>query len=364
MRIIISALFSVLLISSSLLCAEESLVKSITHEGLKLELQLRSANELELRFVGKTALSEPTIFAVQNPARIVLDLQERPFLKNGQHEIQALTPLKGVRFGVHKDKVRIVLDLVGLEVPPFKLRHQDGISVLSLLTLGNQELDLKSTTIEPNPSPANSLSAKTEKIESPSATPIPTLKAAVLELKEPQPKESEANPASNNNISPSSSTLKATTLENIKPKPTIEPPVSSAQDTAEVFDVRKLSTIKFTYLPEDRAPVIVFTLSARPDYSLARLSEKSFKLLIPKSAVLNTKLLNPFFPPRDFKGFNLVQVDPHSNNDLEIIIGVEKGVKLTSAIKGDEIIVRAINTVKATPAQTKGPKTTKAKPSK
>lgn len=341
-----------------MLSAEDPLVKSVVHEGLKLELQVRSANELELRFVGNTAFSEPTIFAVQNPPRLVIDLQERPFIKNGQYELQTLKPLKGVRFGVHKDKVRIVLDLVGLEVPPFKLRHQDGIAILSLLTLGNQELDLQNTPTGPDPSPASSLITNTDKIKNPSSTPIPKLKVPKLETSESElkaalPEESEPIPESTSYISTSSSSLKALTLENIKPKPTITsvPTVSATPNTAEVFDLRKLNSIKFTYLPEDRAPVIVFTLSARPDYSLARLSEKSFKLLIPKSAVLNTKLLNPFFPPRDFKGFNLVQVDPNSKSDLEIIIGVEKGVKLTSAIKGEEIIVRAINSAKASPAK-------------
>jgi hypothetical protein len=284
-------------------------------------------------------------FSLENPARIVVDVElSRANVKSSTTPLAGAV-LSGIRIGAHPDKIRIVLDLVRSIETRFlpdgagSLRIMLGRSKIVPQARGGTENKIKVVTNSPTPSPTATLKQTAE------VTPaVPTEKPTPIA----PPSTATATPNSamieTNDITPTPAAVTSTPTSAATPT-AISTATAPAREAKSVYLGRgsiTVSAINFDYNPVDKAPVIRIALSGRSEYKLSKRDDRSFSLLLPDARLSNSGTGLPQFPPQDFNGLTFV-LAAAKDNSVDISIGVERGIRVTAFAKDQEIWVRAVN---------------------
>ncbi len=236
-------------------------------------------------------LPQPIVFAVNNPMRLVVDIPGRSSQKARKVQIRD-SVIKSIRTGIHKDKIRIVIDMNLKNEPSYELLHgKRNHYQLSFSTAENKRSSINKRTI-PTPPTNTPLLAPTSK---PTPLTIGTQKADPA----PTPKQTH--------------------------------PVEKAA----------LNSIGFKLIGAKNDPSVILKLSKIEKYSLVRIDQNLYELSILNTTIAKEDLLLPSFPPESYTGLELVSVREKGNN-LLIRIYVGDLAKLKTYSKDNIILVRVI----------------------
>lgn len=315
-------------------------------QGIKFTVEAEHSGGMSIQ-VPTAAGIQLQAFILQNPARLVADISGirrklRPESKN-----ISLSPLSSVRLGVHPDKARLVFDFNTDSIT--MAEERSGLAVNLKVEFANQTEQSETpaaqateaptltrptqtptarpsivATEAPSPLPTNTPSPSPKATLAPTQTPVPTKQATI----EPSPTAS-ATPTQ----VPSTATPRATFTPSIVSK--------AATDSSPISGI-SVSALQFDYADADRAPILRITLSSKVEFKLSKKDDKTFKVLINNCRLSSRHLALPIFPPQEFVGltFSMAQ---QIGDDVEITIGVERGIKVSALPRDNQIWVKSLN---------------------
>ncbi|MCB0332021.1 MAG: AMIN domain-containing protein [Bdellovibrionales bacterium] len=321
MRFFRHSLFSLLLVFPLSGYAETFLGKTKNDVSVFLERRDSQSSEplketLRVTYQG-TNHAQPKVFYVPHPHRLVIDITGVQSTDNLTLPISQPSSLSQIRIGAHPDKVRIVLDISGNELPSY--------------TFEDSEDELQLTLSSGNPL-KNSVS-KTDKTQAPE----------ILALHRKSSPKKETTPALEPAVE-NSELASLHTPDLLRSQPSKAPIPSSAttrQDSEPTPDGPLITHLGFQYLEQDkeRAPVIVLSLTTRPNFSVRQEKAGVYKVFVKGHKLGSQRLKLPFFPPHDFEGINGMQLS-ESKKGVTLTLMLDPGSKLTSFTKGKEIFLR------------------------
>ena len=130
MRKILLRLLSV--VFSCLLCNASAMADEILHYtsdtlGVQAE-RGAAAGQYELRLSSPgSAESDFKVFALEDPARLVIDVTGSKHSKQQKVVAESNSLIKSMRTGKHPDKLRVVFDLAGSKVPDYSTSFAKGV---------------------------------------------------------------------------------------------------------------------------------------------------------------------------------------------------------------------------------------------
>jgi len=89
----------------------------------------------------------------------------------------------------------------------------------------------------------------------------------------------------------------------------------------------------------DQPPLIKLSLVERTSYRLVRSRARIYTLFIPDCQIDEEYLELPYFPPQDFPGIRFVTAK-QQEDDVEVTIGVDEGVRISSFVQDNDIFLR------------------------
>lgn len=262
----------------------------------------------------------PSTFILHDPVRVVIDIPSAiTGTKNKTITGTGSQILTSVRIGSHPDKTRIVLDLQAQTKPAVSVERQAEFAVVKVL------LGAAVTSIGPTP-----LSTTAPK---PLATPAvvipgtatPTIIPTAASTPSPSPAPTETS-------APTATPFPTVTPSQTTPVPTL-PPISSNT---------RISGLNFEYAGSERSPAIRINLDVRSEFKLSKTGEKTYTLSVPQASLGAPGLALAQYPPHDFIGFTFLQAQ-RKGEDVELTIGVERGIRITAVAQERDIVIRALN---------------------
>lgn len=293
--------------STPLSHAPHGVQPDIVHEGLALRL-VDVSNRVEIAVTGGN-VANARLFSLGSPNRVVLDIPGTKFISGGSVS-PAINPLIGsVRFGVHPDKARIVLDILAPEIPPTTLRTERGDAIVISLPVAPEIRALFEAT-----------QASRAALASPGVRS--------------EPENGAGQSANTSPLGPLAS-LSANGTRN--GEPAIGEPERSPTDVSQY-----LSGIVFETL-NDGTSAVRLLLNQRPAYSFQKNDKQTYRFTIKKCTLSGEELALPFYPPDDSRG--LTVINPRQNGeDVEIFVGVSPGFRISSTSSQTGITIRAQTT--------------------
>lgn len=281
--------------------------------GYSVELTTKNS-ESTITFKGFSEGSI-TVFDVDNPDRIVVDIAQTGIKLPKGTKTLADSCIRSVRFGAHADKTRIVLDRSDTACT-----HSEASSAKSF-TIKVTPLN----TVIPSPIPTAA-----------PATPSPTTTPTVSPKASPTP-----IPTLIPTLTPAHTlTPSPTSTPTITPQPEQTPTTEPTQPSIETPTQQGKVLKEITFSHENDQTIVMLSLSERTNFKLTRENPREYKITITDCSVGQQGLTLPQFPPNDMVGFTLVKATP-GENKLEITIGVDDGMKASAVNKDSMIIVRA-----------------------
>lgn len=327
---------------------------------------------VEIRAQNTAAAS---VFPLQNPARVIVDLpSDKPFAtKNLVPKANPL--LSAVRIGAPVEKMRIVLDLSDPGAPDFKVAKTGDMLRVSLLKR-------KPLAQEPprETAPPAATAAADAPLAEPSLSPTPpstptatsTIALTSTSLAQQSPAPSFVSPiTSEETLIAAAPAEDPVSLPAPSALPILEPPPeptataaafyptntaipATPASAAEAPTVRALVAqvplpagrqtlvaIDFESVYFDQAQGFRLSLTLPPQFKLSKKSERSYSLLISDSIVGGDHLKLVHFPPQHLPGLTHVLAG-QKGSDVEITIGVERGIRILAVARGTDILVRTI----------------------
>jgi len=331
------------------------------------------ADQKEFR-INLPKINSPRVFKLSNPNRLVVDVADVQIRKNKTVSLEENSSLKSLRFGVHPDKVRMVLDLQEDANPDFKVSANGQVITLSfnaptsnprvaqLETSATTKTETRSvqdvfakTVIQKENLPkatknkdktfeiASSVnnqnllksdSSKSEELSPEEIFPLSSSSPAkihALESEEATPKSRVSDKTLleevNNTLNSSSASKLKNTEKNIE---------KNTQPKAKNLQI---SNINFTKENPSKTSMIQITLNQKSPFTLVRTGQRAYRLTIPGAAFSEEHLTLPHFPPQDFKGVTLVNPEK-GNGQVEFFIGVDRNIKLSSFSNDNQILIK------------------------
>ncbi|MCB0334976.1 MAG: AMIN domain-containing protein [Bdellovibrionales bacterium] len=341
-----------------------SLRSTVTTTGPQYSFQITSPN-----------ISVVRVFPLQQPSRIVIDVQNSEPLKLNELDLMGNAFVQNIRIGNFQGNTRYVIDLKTARVPHFEwTQTKDAFRLL--LTAGNSRLfvpadepavaramlrpdsppparvmEPRAVSIEPAPRnrpqpelpkpPALSPKSKSEKKLYTGSTTTPSeITLALLERKDgPPPALPDKNIRSQTASTLSSAPeirSKATSLE-----PSTQPLVQAEKVVPPApprpLNGQVLTAIQFE--SSSQGPVVRLDLRQEPAYTLKKSGAKEYLLRVNNATVAKQSLLLPQFPPQDFDGLTMIMAE-QAGPDLNIFVGVDRDTKLNIARKASSLEIR------------------------
>lgn len=220
-------LTTIFLLSSSNALAEQTL-KEISFNGFKFKLTGNSENEIKVSLNFESTPSKVSGFIVDNPTRIVLDVEGVPSNTARNLTLQN-NKISKIRVGIHNDKTRIVLDssiLNGVSI------SQSGTPSAPVFTIAFENIPIKKLNAEEN--------IKQEEVVRETSTPQPSITSSTT--------PSISIPASPSQLQEELAPEKKE-MEKLIPEPTplklLEPkPVVSKEIDRELYKDKKVLTLE------------------------------------------------------------------------------------------------------------------------
>jgi len=264
-------------------------------------------------------IGEASIFPLQEPARIVIDLPANTAIAT-----KNLTPrynpwLAAVRIGSPPGKLRIVLELKSSAPTNFNIAK--GSEALAIYILeAPAEPEKTSPPAGPGETTASTATATLEPSPSPSPTPLPPTAS-------PTPAASTATPEP--------AVIAFTAAPTVRPLETVSPSITAI--TAETTYKQALTAIDF----DNVHPAFRLVLKTRPQFKLTKKDEHSYTLTISECSIIADHLKLPYFPPQNLVGFTHILARENPGG-IEVTIGVERGIRISAVAKDSAIVVRSL----------------------
>lgn len=361
--IIISLFFlSILIVRPSQVLAE-NLLSEVSSTQLRFSLvETESAFKILVRPIhGLDSLKSDltaNVFAIESPSRLVIDIPNIRSRKG--KDISIKHPLfSGLRLGVHQNKTRIVLDILGNRIPEY--------SISSDIALGALVVDL-SFPGEQMPSTPDSYT----EISEPDTTMPSTSPEVPVPLVETKPKVSEPEEMVKTTFDkepPKQPTaFTSPVIEKSEPAPPPKPKDTYIMKDNQVVEAPLGTTASLTTAtPEEKntEPKSSFSSSLatvngiyyqttknntmsslRIDvdglnkYALSHKDKNKYELLLENAQLAGNHLTLPQFPPDTFAGFEVVVAHPQGDNVI-IKVYVEESVKISPYIAQGKLWLRA-----------------------
>lgn len=333
------------------------------------------------------------VFMIENPYRLVVDAHGASTRIARNIKTGTCPIIKGIRFGNHPDKVRLVIDLGEENPPKFTWRESPGEILIILqdassAAIGSDKLTevtatpvtaIETHTLAPTSIPFTRTVPKVEILglgrkpkEVPEKTPaivpvtstntsktLPTADATWTAF-ETLPPEAAPTPTASAtptlfptltlipthtaSVAPTKTPSPFPTIEPTVAKPTVtKPTVTKPTALSQILPTdQALTDLVFAYNQRDRAPLIRLLFQRKPEFRLVKKDEKSYQISISDCSLKHDFLSLPQFPPHDFIGLTLVSPKT-DRGGVEILVGVERGIRISALPKDNEIWVRLVN---------------------
>lgn len=304
----------------------------------EVQITLRRTTPGPLLFTVKAPHVERfSVLEVRTPNRIVLDLFGARGAGQHRYELPSTAgPLKTMRVGEHKEKLRVVLDVNGESTPQQRsVREGDEF----ILTIGGDDESVQGPPPPPKSPERAKGSEETNSLTLPSPTPVPREDAAAASLT-PSPIPDVASTPTN---SPTP------TLTAPDPTPPLTPrSVTTASEEPLDSTSQLLYGVQFDFEAgasassggkSEKLPLIRLKLTQRPQFRISRKDDRTFRLKISGAHLHASATGLPQFPPAEFSGFTFVQAT-NNGEDVEVIVGVERKFKVVAAPFDKEILLR------------------------
>jgi len=120
----------------------------------------------------------------------------------------------------------------------------------------------------------------------------------------------------------------------------VDPTASAVTEVPAIKSITPgVQKISFQYADDQKTPGIEISLNGRPEFKLTRKGDREYQLVIQGSKLSGDYLSLAQYPPQDFDGFTHVMATNRKGNS-EVIIGVERGTKLTAYTKDGNVWVK------------------------
>jgi len=349
----ISLLLPILLWSSSVLAEQ---LATLRGGDVQAELHL-VGSEIELRITAasgnKSLASKLHVFPLEGPSRLVVDIADVRARSADAVDVSE-AGLKALRMGVHPDKTRLVIDILGKKYPRYEVfsGSRSSQAVVRFSLSGSAQVGTPKSS--PEVSPKRTVS-RIEKI------PKPKRVEAKLEGRAPGPPRAvRTEPAPTPTREPGDmlheerqsgsedvrvthdveqversqvrmdlqERLKMLALEEGSELAALEdrPTIPIEPDVARP-GVATVNGIRFDSSPEGDKYSVVIAASGIEEYSLRRKEEGRYELVIVDAAFDGGYLAFPHFPPRDFLGLQVV-VGSESKDGVVFSFHVDSGARL------------------------------------
>ncbi len=309
---------------------------SLSGDSQTVELNL-TAKDLPAQSTSSSAEVSGTAFAVENPWRIVMDLDGIAVRKNITLNAKDNPLVKSVRLGAHSDKLRIVVDLVQEKAPVFsQSREGDTFRIV----IKSESADILDVTAQSQLSPVPESPTPSPVSKSPIPSPLPTNPPPSASPTQPEPSATATTTAATATAVPPTATSAPVTAapSRISNSPTPQIDRSLINSKANV----SVRAIEFDYLGPQKLPIIKIELNKQSAFKLEKQDERTYALSIPESALAAEYLALAQFPPHDFVGFTHLACNG-SPNGVTFKIGVERGVKVSAFSRENEVIIKTLN---------------------
>jgi len=288
--------------------------------------------ELVVSFPAGSVFSSAHLAA---PERTVFDVKGMSLKGSRKVAISDTDLLSSIRFGAHEDMVRVVFDLSATGITSHQLGEVQSLGdrdsvLITIIGSGSPPAPVITTELVPTVSP-------TAAPDSDTGLGIAALAVRVLDasriLATPSPTPLSAAP-----LGSTGAVVPVPLAQNSTQS--IEPP-GSQMIVSLTFDHLQLESPQNSKLPQTAAPVVRVALAQRPQFKLSRRDDRSYRLVINDCYMGAKEQQLPQFPPADFEGLTILRAE-QVGTAVEVIIGTERGVKLASVSKNNDILIRAV----------------------
>lgn len=291
-------------------------------------------------------------FLIENPYRLVIDIPDQRVQKNIETALNNSRLLKAVRIGAHADKIRVVIDFRDAEPPNFSTKATAKELIVSFgerrpaAPPHTPPAALSTTAVTAAPTTAPTVKAAVAAVAPPKIVelkPLPTTTTpAVLKTAAATPSSTPIPPTATSTPAPTPS-FTPTKAATSSPTPayTAAPQPERGISEAAAGQPKTLLSINFDRILTDQSAVVKFVLTKPSEFRLAKQDERSYLLTIPDCRVNGDFLKLPYFPPHDFLGLVMVQVSA-DGPDAKVLITVDRGIRIASVSKENELWVRPV----------------------
>lgn len=287
-------------------------ISSVTEGGLRVQLEdspsASSTFRMTITPVG-TEVVTPSVFSLNNPPRLVVDIPNFSVKRTKDISLRS-TDLRQLRFGVHPDKLRLVVDLKpGKREPGYRIEqpsgHQAVVVFGSSLPLVAQELDDASGNAPSQPV------QRTPFIREGSKPLDDTVKKDTDQILSELARASKTDPSKlppARVVTPSTVPDKADeTLVKREPDDvdvTPAPNVIKKPDAAQ--GGAKVEGIIYAAAPGTPEPAVQIQVRDLQNYSLQKKKKNIYELTLDNATLSGSHLSLPQFPPDTFEGLEVI----------------------------------------------------------
>lgn len=308
-----------------------TLNEAVSDEGVHVRLIVQMAPQTNV-----------ATLVLENPLRVVIDLPPSKTIKNKNIAVNKSAAVSALRIGAHSDKLRLVLDIRGLQPPEISVYQRDSgteidVFVKKVRTAVPTPRAVATVQVilpEPTEPPTSTSTALPES----TSTPVPEATATYLAPTAPVAPSMTATPTSTSTTAPTPTRASPTAVPTATvappPLPPTTPPTTAISGGPHVLE------FGFEYSNPEHTPIIRISLSDRSEFKLSKAEERLYKLSIPGARLASLTLKLPQFPPHDFVGFSFVQAEQQGDS-VEVKIGVDRGARISAFPQDKDILVRA-----------------------
>jgi hypothetical protein len=307
-------------------------------------------------------------FALENPGRLVADFKGNvsgAFKAPNSKPQLASKPDRGVkqvRFGLNGDVLRVVFDLGGAgssdagaaTVSISKAANSTAFSFPALRSTQTTESVSRASAqpSETKPSPALAATGAPSPVPVVNPTALPTFAPATIAptkvatkapatpsaapstpVPSPSARPTEQPRVTATKSAPSAAASSSSSIAEETPKASLAN--ATQTDRSVGLRIEKVTFEKVT----DGGSSIRVALTGKPEVKVAKLDERTYEAVISGYQLAGRYLALPYFPPEDFAGVTHVKLSQKPDT-VQVIIGVNRGVRITPVAKEGELILR------------------------
>lgn len=285
-----------------------------------------------------SARSAPNVFVIQDPIRLVIDV---PGVRSNTAELRIVEreTVQSIRVGVHPDKLRVVIDIASTNEPTFSfdvLPASDNAPARIRVSFTVSGSRINNDTQATNIGNAHTLQVAQELLKQDPSQKEVARNNGVTTATVPERNETQSA-----TVADAANALKqlAQASKN-KPADSNATTSVSTSPTSEDY-VDGLAVVEsIAFKGENGGESIVLAVSSKSiAHKLSRISADKYELVINNANLSSDRLLLPQFPPRDFKGVEMLSAHKIDSN-VVMRIYVTDSAEISSVVKGKSLVLQ------------------------